>query len=206
MIDQLNVFFKSKACLPFIGKESYHVPKAQSVYVSKSSKRHFIFFHKKCNSTLFWRPFHKVHKQYIWCDKVCDNFVQIIQNLQHTLQNFVQKKTAFLVHTCFPNLLNLKIHLHNPAQGRQSDSLRKRSGLLYIRMNFWMEVEGAPREREGFPLKEKWHEVQLSNNTFGIYQYQESWVLNYGSDFMMCTNTLKVSADDGKLINGHRMA
>ena len=46
-----------------------------------------------------------------------------------------------------------------------------------------MEVEGAPREREGVPLKEKWHEVQLSNNTFGIYQYQESWVLNYGSDF-----------------------
>ena len=83
----------------------------------------------------------------IWCDKVWDNFVQIIQNLQHTLQNFVQKKTAFLVHTCFPNLLNLKIHLHNPAQGRQSDSLRKRSGLLYIRMKFWMERRSSPERK-----------------------------------------------------------
>ena len=85
--------------------------------------------------------------------------------------NFVLKDVYTLASL---NLINLKIHLHNPAQGRQSDSLRKRSGLLYIKMNFWMEVEGAPREREGFPLKEKWHEVQLSNNTFGIYQYQES--------------------------------
>ena len=83
----------------------------------------------------------------IWCDKVWDNVVQIIQNLQHTLQNFVQKKTAFLVHTCFPNLLNLKIHLHNPAQGRQSDSLRKRSGLLYIRMKFWMERRSSPERK-----------------------------------------------------------
>ena len=43
----IKLFFKSKACLPFIGKESHHVPKAQSIYVSKSSKRHFIFFSQK---------------------------------------------------------------------------------------------------------------------------------------------------------------
>ena len=79
--------------------------------------------------------------------------MRIIQNLQHTLLNSVQQ-TAFLVHTCFPNLLNLKIHLHNPAQGRQSDPFRKRSGLLYIKMDFWMEWMALGLGRKGGREKE----------------------------------------------------
>ena len=78
----------------------------------------------------------------IWFEKVWNNVVQILEKI---VKLFI--KTTFLVHACFSNLITLKIHLHNPAQGRQSDSLRKRSGLLYIRMKFWMERRSSPERK-----------------------------------------------------------
>ena len=42
------------------------------------------------------------------------------------------------------------------------------------------KVGGGEKE---FPWKKSVCKLQLSDNTFGIYLYQESWVLNYGSDF-----------------------
>ena len=97
VIDQLNCFSSLRPAFHLLERKTITYQKRSQFMCLKSSKRHFIFFTKKCNSTLFWRLFYKVHKHLIWQSlrQCCANYTKFTT---HPFEFCSEKNCVFSAH------------------------------------------------------------------------------------------------------------